>query len=157
MSASSRPRRSRTLLATFVLLTGTLGAGWWIQRQARLAALDEALAPWGSHPLPGDRRAPVDSVLAGLGARVFETRCASCHGLTGSEGKLGPSLLGVTERRSLPWVTAMILDPDSMTRSDPVAQALLQEYGVQMMVPGGMDLPRTRAVVEFLRQVDRRN
>jgi hypothetical protein len=48
----------------------------------------------------------------------------------------------------------MILRPDSMTLDDPVAAALRAQYGVQMMVPGGMTPVRARAVLEFLRRAD---
>ena len=127
-------------------------AVWWARRAAGADALDRALATYPTAlPAPD---APVDTALARLGADVFEARCAACHAVTGTP-HVGPDLLGVTERRSLTWIRSMILRPDSMTRDDPMARDLKNAYGgLQMMVPGGMDAARTRAVVEFLRRVD---
>jgi len=139
-------------IAAFLLLALILVGGWWYTRSAASDALDEALAPWAGAALP-EPGAPVDAELAAHGAEVFQAKCAACHALT-AEDQVGPNLVGVTERRSPAWLQAMILAPDSMTREDPDARALKAHYGVQMMVPGGIDTLRTRAVLEFLRRVD---
>ena len=52
------------------------------------------------------------------------------------------------------WIRAMLLAPDSMTTHDPAARSLRARYEVQMMVPGGVDSLRARAIMEFLRRVD---
>ena len=127
-------------------------AGWWLLRGARAHELDRSLAAFGSS-LP-EMDGAVDARLAELGAQVFESGCAACHSIT-SEDRVGPSLAGVTRRRRPEWIVAMILDPDSMTESDPEARALKERYGIQMMVPGGATPQRARAVLEFLRRVDR--
>lgn len=130
-----------------------LGA-WWLVDRAREGRLDAELAAFRDAELPA-AGAPVDSTLAGLGAELFRRRCSACHAITG-ESRVGPDLAGVTERRTLPWIEAMILRPDSMTRTDPDARALREAYPVQMLVTGEMDPARARAVIEFLRQVDGR-
>jgi mono/diheme cytochrome c family protein len=127
-------------------------AGWYALRAAASHRLDGALQPYAGAPLPrpGD---PVDDALADLGASVFEGRCAACHAIRG-EPKLGPNMEGVTLRRDVAWIQAMVMNPDSMTREDPIARSLRTGYGVQMLVAGGMDTARSRAVLEFLRRVD---
>jgi mono/diheme cytochrome c family protein len=44
-----------------------------------------------------DRRAPKRFERATLGERVYESRCAACHGAVG-RGNVGPSLVGVARR-----------------------------------------------------------
>lgn len=146
-----RPRRVGALAAVLSLAVVLVVAGWWLRRSARADALDAALA--GYSPTLPATDAPVDAALADLGAEVFDASCAACHAVTG-ESRVGPDLAGVTTRRSPEWITAMVLRPDSMTEHDPDARALKGSYGIQMMVPGGSDPRRARAVLEFLRRVD---
>lgn len=136
------------LAVAFVVVLGV----WWGVRVRERQALVDALAPYATTPLP-EPGAPVDPTLADLGARVFEARCAGCHHMSG-EPRLGPNLAGITLARDAVWLRAMIMNPDSMTRHDPVARALLEHYEVRMMVAGGMDQGATRAVLEFLRRAD---
>ncbi len=147
---------SRSSLPVAVLATACLVAlgVWWVVRSAERRALNEALSAYAGTPLPAPTT-PVDPTLANLGARVFDARCAACHALRG-DPKLGPNLAGITLARDPAWLRAMITRPDSMTRDDPVARALLQAYGVQMQVAGGMDGSATLAVMEFLRRLDGR-
>lgn len=150
-----RPRPPRYGTAPVALLTTLLVVGltlWWLQRTAAHRAMDRSLEAWATAPLPS-LDAPVDSALAELGAELFREKCAACHVIYGSSG-VGPDLAGVTHRRRPTWIQAMVLAPDSMTRTDPVGQALKARYQVQMAVPGGIDTLRTRAILEFLRRVD---
>lgn len=150
-SRPSPPRRASPLAALVVAVVAA-SAAWWGVRTSRGHALDRALSPWAQAPLPTPG-SPVDHALADLGAQVFDASCKACHAVRG-EPRLGPNLEGVTRRREYPWLRDMIMAPDSMTRDDPVARSLFLGYGVQMMVAGGMDAARTRAVLEFLRRAD---
>lgn len=148
---ASTPSRVPALLAgAFVVILVV----WWGVRVLEHRALGHALAPYAAAPLP-EPGAPVDHALANLGARVFEARCAGCHHMSG-EPRLGPNLAGVTLARDAEWLRDMIMNPDSMTRHDPIARALLEHYDVRMMVAGGMDEGATLAVLEFLRRADGR-
>ena len=63
----------------------------------------------------------------------FESKCVACHAISGGEGKkLGPDLLGVTQRRSDDWLAKFLKSPESMLASDPTAKALLDKYKVPM-------------------------
>jgi nitrite reductase (NO-forming) len=65
------------------------------------------------------------------GKLAFESKCLACHSV-GSGDRLGPDLLGVTERRTEDWITRFLLDPASMLETDPDAQALLARYQIPM-------------------------
>ena len=111
--------------------------------------LDPALA---DAPLPALADA-IDRELADAGAWYFRRNCAACHRL-GGEALIGPDLAGVTERRDMRWLAAMIRRPDSMLVADSVAGALLGAYQIPMTTRG-LDGARIRAILEFLRRADR--
>ena len=65
------------------------------------------------------------------GERLFRTRCATCHTVTGDEPEdaLGPDLLGVTKERELNWLINWLRAPDQMLeKKDPIAMALYAQY-----------------------------
>jgi nitrite reductase (NO-forming) len=63
----------------------------------------------------------------------FESKCVACHAIAGGEGKkIGPDLLGVTQRRDEQWIARFLKSPESMFASDPTAKALLEKYKVPM-------------------------
>ena len=63
------------------------------------------------------------------GEYLFRTRCESCHTLGGGENRLGPDLLGVTEKRDRGWLTRWIREPDKMLEEgDPIATELYVRY-----------------------------
>ena len=65
------------------------------------------------------------------GERLFRTRCATCHTVTGTEPEdaLGPDLLGVTGRRDVNWLINWLRAPDQMLeKKDPIAMALYAQY-----------------------------
>lgn len=111
--------------------------------------VDPAVA---GRPLP-TADTPVDEALAGAGAWHFRQGCAACHSVGGGD-IVGPDLAGVTERREIPWIEAMIRRPDSMLVHDDTARALLQRYQVPML-ERDLDPAVVRALLEFLRRADR--
>jgi nitrite reductase (NO-forming) len=63
----------------------------------------------------------------------FESKCVACHAIAGGAGaKIGPDLLGVTQRRSEDWIAKFLKSPESMFGTDPTAKALLDKYKVPM-------------------------
>jgi protein SCO1/2 len=91
------------------------------------------------------------------GASLFMTRCSACHSIGGQDGKLGPDLAGVVERRPRAWLRRMIKEPDRLrAEKDAVAIALLAKYR-------GVPMPNLRLsdddvtqVVEFIAQDTKR-
>ena len=67
------------------------------------------------------------------GQFMFQNGCIACHSIGGGD-KIGPDLLGVTERRQRDWLEKFVLVPDEMLAAgDPIANELLKKYnGVRM-------------------------
>ncbi len=131
----------RVIPAMALVLLGLIGCDVGVD-------LDPALA---DAPMPA-RYDPIDAELADAGAWLFQHNCSACHHI-GSTSMIGPDLAGVTERRTLDWIAAMIRRPDSMLVADTTAQRLLVEYQVPM-ADRRLDGARVRALVEFLRRAD---
>lgn len=66
-------------------------------------------------------------------AQLFSQRCSSCHSV-GQGNKVGPDLLGVTQRRDKAWVSKFVRAPAAaIDAKDPVAVELLEKFnGVKM-------------------------
>ena len=99
----------------------------------------------------------------GTGARLFRTRCASCHVIgevvpKEQNGRLiGPDLLGVTDRRDPEWLARWIAEPDKMlAEKDPLAHALFEQYGRVPMPNMALNRQDVAALVEFLGTESRR-
>ncbi len=95
----------------------------------------------------------VDLNLAKKGEELFNIKCSACHKL--EERYVGPSLKGITKRRTPEWIMNMILNPEEMTKKDPIAQKLLEEYLTQM-VAQVKDTSEARAILEYFRLIDSR-
>jgi cytochrome c2 len=72
--------------------------------------------------------------LVSDGKQYFtESTCNACHSLTSKKeaSQTGPALYGVTKRpgRSNAWLVSWISDPESMLKTDKLAQQLLKENG----------------------------
>jgi mono/diheme cytochrome c family protein len=66
-------------------------------------------------------------------AQLFSQRCSSCHSV-GQGNKVGPDLLGVTQRRDKAWVTKFVRAPAAaIDDKDPIAVELFSRFnGVKM-------------------------
>ncbi len=125
----------------------------WAACSGDQAASDEAAASPPATPRPEATIVPgeTDPALASQGAVLFQSRgCIGCHTIGG--GRLtGPDLQGVTERREPGWILAMIVNPDSMLKTDPEARKLFAEY-MTPMLSVGVTREEARAIYEHLRQ-----
>jgi len=93
-----------------------------------------ALSLSGTKPSQAQAASPfkVDSSLATLGKRVWNSKqCFGCHEL-GKAQSTGPDLIGVTDRRSVDWIQKWLTDPVGMTDSDSTAAALKKQFKTQM-------------------------
>ncbi len=60
--------------------------------------------------------------------RLFGTRCTSCHTI-GEGPKIGPDLLGVTERRTQDWIRTFLHSPGAaIDKGDPTAVELFSKF-----------------------------
>ena len=84
---------------------------------------------------------------AAYGATVFEQRCAGCHTIGGGDRE-GPDLAQAALRRNPVWVQAMIAAPDSMFRTDSLAQWVLRVHDIATE-DATEENPDLRAVAAF--------
>lgn len=71
----------------------------------------------GSLPIPLAKlpNSPVGSGSVAAGAKVFSANCASCHGVGGKNGNVGPSLAGVGLKAG--QVAYMVKNPQGVDKS----------------------------------------
>ncbi|MDQ6781670.1 MAG: c-type cytochrome [Candidatus Eremiobacteraeota bacterium] len=74
-------------------------------------------AAHGALPIPLAKlpTSPVGSGSAAAGAKVFSANCASCHGVGGKNGNVGPSLAGVGLKAG--QVAYMVKNPQGVDKS----------------------------------------
>lgn len=94
----------------------------------------------------------LDVALAEKGHAVSETKCFSCHKMSG-EKLVGPGWKGVTERRTPHWIMNFITNPDPMIDKDPEVQAQL-ELCLVRMPNQNLAEEEAKSIVEFMRQND---
>ena len=91
----------------------------------------------------------IDDMMAAVGLELFKSKCAACH--KADKKFIGPAPKGIFERRSPEWVMNMILDPEGMTKNDPIAKQLLIEYNGSPMANQGLTEEEARAILEYFR------
>ncbi len=72
-----------------------------------------------------------DPAVIANGEKLFASKtCSACHQMDARV--VGPPLKGVTQRRSVAWLTQMIKDPTNFIKTDPEAKKLHDEYKTPM-------------------------
>jgi mono/diheme cytochrome c family protein len=137
--------------AAVVLVVVAAAVGVWagsFGRDPRRAPAhpEEAVAAPSPAFLPAVDSVPIEPTV-GRGALLFEERCARCHTIGGGERR-GPDLARSALRRDPRWVSAMILAPDSMFRTDSVARWLLGVHDVRPE-DATAENPDLRALADF--------
>lgn len=92
---------------------------------------------------------PTDAASVGEGEKIYGAKgCGGCHNF-GSK-LVGPDLVGLSQRRTTPWIQRMIKDPDAMTKKDPAARELFKAHMVQMPKQGVSDdeMPKLLAFIK---------
>lgn len=93
--------------------------------------------------------AEVDAALASEGQKIFDEKCTACHRV--EKKFIGPSPKGILDRRNPAWVMNMILNPEEMTKKDPIAKQLLIEANGAPMANQNLTEDQARAVLEYFR------
>lgn len=89
------------------------------------------------------------------GQFLFQNGCSACHTIGGGD-KIGPDLLGVTERRTRDWLARFILVPDQMLAAgDPIATELLKKFKDIRMPNLNLARDEVADVLGFLEQRSR--
>lgn len=91
----------------------------------------------------------INQSLMNSGKDLYNKLCITCH--RAQKKFTGPPLSGVLERRSPEWVMNMILNPEEMTKKDPIAKELSQQFLSAPMIRQFLSQDDARAIVEFLR------
>ena len=119
------------------LMVGNEPSGQWMKNSAVdnprfVAASLQTFLGWPDL-LPTKAYAQAGPLQVTNGQFLFNNGCAACHTVGGGD-KIGPDLLGVTERRQRAWLERFVLVPDEVLAArDPVAIELLNRYkGVRM-------------------------
>lgn len=110
----------------------------------------KGIGPISNVALPAE----IDEQMALRGEEVFEAKCTACHEFDNKY--VGPSLAGVTNSREPEWIMNMILNPEEMTKKDPIAKALFEEYLTQMTFQDVTE-EDARAMLEYFRKYDKEN
>jgi protein SCO1/2 len=101
------------------------------------------------------RATAVDPALAKRGERLFVNRgCNACHTIGRSEQRTaeGPDLAGVTDRRTNEWLVAWLKDPNAMFGSDPIADAMLEQYRFVKMPNMRLHESEISALIAYMSQ-----
>ena len=96
-----------------------------------------------------DLPATIDPDMVTRGDELFRTKCGSCH--KPSKRFIGPAPVGIMERRSPEWIMNMILNPEEMTKNDPIARQLLIEYNGSPMANQSLTETEARSILEYFR------
>jgi len=116
-----------------------------VKASEKVDLTSKGVGPVTSLELPAE----IDEAMVTKGADIFKKMCTACH----RDGKkfIGPAPNGVLERRTPEWVMNMILNPEEMTKSDPLAKELLIEFNGSPMANQNLTEEEARAVLEYFR------
>ena len=136
--ATVRSRVGASTALAAVLLFSVVGA----RGEATAAAAPPVSAPAAAAAAASAPVAPAGAAVAATSltrpedtpaGQLFGARCTACH-LIGEGRKIGPDLLGVTDRRKPEWITMFLTSPGKAIDSgDPIAAQLFKEAnGIRM-------------------------
>jgi protein SCO1/2 len=114
------------------LMLGNEPAGQWMRQSAVdnprfLAASMGNFFGW-KDTAPASDYSAAKPVAISQAEFLFQSRCASCHSIGGGD-RIGPDLMGVTQRREHAWLARFVQDPDKMlAQNDPIARQLFDKY-----------------------------
>ena len=93
----------------------------------------------------------IDETMVAKGQELFDFNCTACH-LPYSE-KIGPALIGITERRTPEWIVNMILNPVEMAKTDPICLGLLAQFNT-VMADQNLSQEEARSILEYFRTLN---
>lgn len=93
----------------------------------------------------------LNPAMAAEGEEIYKKLCSACHKPT--EKFIGPAPKGILDRRSPEWIMNMILNPEEMVKSDPIAKQLLVECNLAPMANQHLTEDQARKVLEYFRTI----
>jgi mono/diheme cytochrome c family protein len=103
----------------------------------------------GVGPITKVELGTLDAAMAAEGEQIFKTMCSACH--KPEEKFIGPAPKGILERRTPEWIMNMILNPEKMVVSDPIAKQLLVEANLAPMANQHLTEEQARKILEYFR------
>jgi len=101
-------------------------------------------------PSPEEKIESVKLSPVDWGKELFENKnCSECHTIGGGV-EIGPDLKGITEIRDIQWLRRMILDPEGMEQTDPLAKKLYQEYEEVGMPTEELAQEELEAIIKYI-------
>ena len=91
----------------------------------------------------------INPAMVAEGETIYKQMCTACH--KPEEKFIGPAPKGVLDRRSPEWIMNMILNPEEMVKSDPIAKKLLAEFNFAPMANQHLTEEQARKVLEYFR------
>ena len=116
-----------------------------VKASEKIDLTNKGIGPIKSIELAAD----IDQSMASKGEDVFKKMCTACHRT--DKKFIGPAPTGILERRTPEWIMNMILNPEEMTQSDPLAKELLVEFNGSPMANQNLTEEEARAVLEYFR------
>lgn len=166
MAGKNGYRKSNHGLA---LVMGNQSTGQWVKRSnlddsTLMAHMITALHRRQLKPSPLKiyTAAPtrIDEGRESAGDRLFQNRCADCHGSDGGiggrqAGGIGGSLNGVTTRHKTAWLRRWISEPDVvLAEGDETARALVARHGGLVMPNLRLTEDEVSTIMEVLTRRD---
>jgi mono/diheme cytochrome c family protein len=118
---------------------------------APLNTNNDPLTNKGIGPVKEVSLGALDPAMAAQGEEIYKKMCTACHKPT--EKFVGPAPKGILDRRSPEWIMNMILNPEEMIKSDPIAKKLLMESNLAPMANQHLTQDQARAVLEYFRTI----
>lgn len=145
------------VLAAIVISLSLSSCGGGDDKKPEAAAESVKKVEAPVNPLDNKGIGPISSVvldpqinekMAAAGKKVYHEKCTSCHKET--EKYIGPSPIGIFERRSPEWIMNMILNPEEMIKKDPIAKGLIRQFASPMANQHLTEI-EARNVLEYFR------
>jgi protein SCO1/2 len=92
-----------------------------------------------------------------MGETLYRTRCSACHTIGGGDmmeikkRKLGPDLLGVTDRRERGWLARWLAEPEKMlAEKDPIIMGLYNKFNQVPMPNMRLNNIEVDALIDYI-------
>jgi mono/diheme cytochrome c family protein len=151
-------KKSINLFLSIAIVTFLAGCGGSAEQKPTATATktptsnpQDPMSNKGIGPVKELTLGELDPAMAAQGEEIFKKMCSACHKPT--EKFIGPAPKGILDRRTPEWVMNMILNPEEMVKSDPIAKQLLIEANLAPMANQHLTQEQARAVLEYFRTI----
>ena len=152
------------------LIIGNQSTGQWMKRSPfdNSYFLAEQIGTWLTSwkaPNPNSNNYANAPRLRNLsmGENLFRGRCSACHTIgegdimEANQQRIGPDLLGVTQKRDPAWLARWLAEPDKMlAERDPIIMELYAKYNNMPMPNLRLNEIEVAALIEYMDTESRR-